>query len=600
MAEALPLQPDDPRRLGGYEIVGRLGVGEQGAVFLGRSGGGPAGRSVAVKLLHARPGGDAAARARFTGAFRRARAVSGFCTAAIVAADVEDGRAYIVAEYVHGPSLQQLVVEEGPRGSGVLERVAVGTAVALAALHRAGAVHHDLKPANVLLGPDGPQVTDFGVAAGLEAIGAAPGGVAGEPFYLAPEQLSGSGAGPAADVFAWAGTLLYAATGKAPFGDDSTSEVTQRIVYDDPDVSALPESLQEIVADALAKAPDERPEARALLGRLLAEDGPLAGRMPASLAAEGRALAATPHAVPAPAAPEAEAEPEPEVVPVSGSPARADAAETSADLAAVPADETSADLAAVPGTGPAPAPEPSGVDHPTQAMAAMPAAVPSPALAAALRRAARDTDDHPTSLLEPVPGAAPGEATALIPGLPGEDARGDARTGGAGDGTAVLSLPRLKRGNHVLGVALSLTIGVLVGIAIIALVLLPQLNSDDDAPPASSGGAATGPVSAIPQTFAGTWKGTATNSRNGISFPIELTLQAGARTATAVYPKEGCTGTLTFTKGTGASVQMALAIAKPCTAGAVQITRQPDGSLQYVWAKALPGEPGYQGRLSRS
>ncbi|TDD92087.1 serine/threonine-protein kinase, partial [Actinomadura rubrisoli] len=289
MPEALPLQPGDPHRLGVYEITGRLGVGEQGAVFLGKA---PKARAVAVKLLHVRLSGEPVARSRFAGAFAAARKVSGFCTAAILDADVEGDRPYVVSECVDGPSLQQLVDEEGRRGDAVAERLAIGTAIALAAVHRAGALHHDLKPGNILLGRDGPRMSDFGIARALEAVNAAPAGrISEDPAYKAPEQLSGQGIGPAADVFAWAGTMLFAVTGKAPFGDDSPSEVMQRIVYDDPDLSEVPDSLREVMADALAKDPSDRPTAKKVLGRLLDESGPLAARMPASMVDEGRALA---------------------------------------------------------------------------------------------------------------------------------------------------------------------------------------------------------------------------------------------------------------------------------------------------------------------
>ncbi|MBO2456114.1 serine/threonine-protein kinase [Actinomadura violacea] len=303
MPEALPLQPGDPRRLGSYEVTGRLGVGEQGAVFLGRD---PAGGHVAVKLLHVRLSGEPVARSRFANAFASAQKVSGFCTAAILSADVEGDRPYVVSEWVDGPSLQQLVDEEGKRGGAVVERVAVGTAVALAAVHRAGAVHHGLKPGNVLLGRNGPRMADFGIARALEAVNAAPTGrITEDPAYKAPEQLSGSGIGPAADVFAWAATMLFAVTGKAPFGEGSPSEVMQRIIYEDPDLSEVPPSLQGIMRDAFAKDPAARPTAKRLLERLLDESSGLAGRMPPSMVEEGRALAgsAAPSAQPPPPPP---------------------------------------------------------------------------------------------------------------------------------------------------------------------------------------------------------------------------------------------------------------------------------------------------------
>jgi hypothetical protein len=198
----------------------------------------------------------------------------------------------------------------------------------------------------------------------------------------------------------------------------------------------------------------------------------------------------------------------------------------------------------------------------------------------------------------------------LIPGM------GAARDEDERDSTAVLALPveeprrglpdalarltRLRPGNHLLGVALSLTIGVLVGVAIIALVLLPQWRDDADGSPGP--GAAPPddrPVSSVPDGFSGTWKGTAVNPSRGASFPIEVTFKGGEKTATAVYPRSHCTGTLTLTEGTNRRLTMALAIPKPCTNGTVHVTRQPDGTLQYAWS--TPGQPqlGYQGKLTR-
>ncbi|QKG23131.1 serine/threonine-protein kinase [Actinomadura verrucosospora] len=350
MPEALPLQPGDPRRLGSYEITGRLGVGEQGAVFLGRD---PAGGDVAVKLLHVRLSGEPVARSRFANAFAPAQKVSGFCTAAILSADVEGDRPYVVSEWIDGPSLQQLVDEEGKRGGAVVERVAVGTAVALAAVHRAGAVHHGLKPGNVLLGRNGPRMADFGIARALEAVNAAPTGrITEDPAYKAPEQLSGSGIGPAADVFAWAATMLFAATGKPPFGDGSPSEVMQHIIYEDPDLSEVPPSLQEIMRDAFAKDPAARPTAKQLLERLLDESSGLAGRMPPSMVDEGRALAGS--AVPS-------AQPSPPPAPPAAQPAGAPAqpAGPVAPPTGPPTPQGPPPQGPPPGAGPAPMPPPA-------------------------------------------------------------------------------------------------------------------------------------------------------------------------------------------------------------------------------------------------
>ncbi|GAA2620566.1 serine/threonine-protein kinase [Actinomadura fulvescens] len=647
MAEALPLQPGDPRQLGDYEIIGRLGVGEQGAVFLGRS---PAGGTVAVKLLHLRLSGEPAARARFAGAFAAARRVSGFCTAAIIDADVESDRPYVVSEYVGGPSLHRLVTEEGPRGGAVTERLAAGMAVALAAAHRAGAVHHDFKPGNVLLGRDGPRVTDLGVARALEAVTAAPTGrVTDDPSYKAPEQLRGVGIGPAADIFAWGATLLFAVTGSAPFGEDSQSEVMQRIVYDEPDLSALPESLREVVGDALAKEPDDRPAARDVLDRLVGTEGTLADRLPDRMVTEGRALAAASAPVPGPA-PAGPAAPrsQPTITvrpPISVPPALRNEMEVTrpespagapAGKAArvgqaeevppgVRSDEATQAMPAVPAhpqalpparppTPPAGPGSPAGPAAPGGPGSPAPAGPGSPAGPASPRNPAGPGSPGglagPLSLPAAIP--APAESSErvphLIPGmdtgaqrqLPDDDQRHHTAVLAAPPVSRMPRMPRFRRpDNHVLGVAASLTIGVLVGIAIIALVLWPQLKGDSDDSPQTRPANDDRPVSTIPASFAGTWKGTAVNARSSASFPIEVTFQAGNKVAQARL-NNNCVGTLTLTSGTTQRLEMSLTVAKPCTSGNVRVVRQPDGTLQYAWMHQPGADPGYQGKLRKA
>ncbi|MFC7732455.1 bifunctional serine/threonine-protein kinase/ABC transporter substrate-binding protein [Actinomadura keratinilytica] len=262
-----PLLPDDPTRIGAYTLTGRLGEGGQGAVYLGRDAGG---RQVAVKLLHARLSRDPAARSRFVRELEVAQRVAGFCTARVLDADIDGNRPYIVSEFVSGPSLAALVRDEGPMDDSALLRLAIGTATALAAIHRAGIVHRDFRPQNVLMGAGGPRVIDFGIARALgDDTAIVTSQVVGTPAYMAPEQVAGGAIGPAADMFAWGGTLLFAATGRPPFGGDSVPAVMHRVLHAEADVGVLPGPLAEIVGACLAKAPERRPSAQDVLLRLL-------------------------------------------------------------------------------------------------------------------------------------------------------------------------------------------------------------------------------------------------------------------------------------------------------------------------------------------
>jgi hypothetical protein len=266
MPEPGPLRSGDPETIAGYRLTGLLGEGGQGSVYLGE---GPGGDRVAVKVLHVWLGGSPAARKRFAREVAATARVAPFCTARVLAADVEGDRPFLVSEYVEGPSLRASVEERGPLDPDTLRRLAIGTLTALAAIHDAGIVHRDFTPGNVLLSAEGPRVVDFGIARVLDAAGTVTGQAIGTPAYLAPEQFSGGPLGPAVDLFAWACTMVFAASGTPPFGNDTVPAVLARILHGEPDLGGLAEPVRGMAAACLAKDPAARPGAHGLIRELL-------------------------------------------------------------------------------------------------------------------------------------------------------------------------------------------------------------------------------------------------------------------------------------------------------------------------------------------
>lgn len=263
-----PLAESDPRQLGRFKVLGLLGEGGMGRVYLGRS---PGGWAVAIKVIHAGLAADPAFRARFAHEVATARAVGGIYTASVVDADTAAERPWLAVEYVAGPSLSDAVTAGGPLPLPAVLRLGLGLAEALQAIHAAGVVHRDLKPSNVLLAADGPRVIDFGIARAAEHSSLTrTGTILGSAGFMAPEQITGGETGPAADVFALGAVLTFAATGQGPFGEGRTEALAYRVVYADPTLNDVPHPVREIVARCLAKDQRYRPAPGEVIAALAA------------------------------------------------------------------------------------------------------------------------------------------------------------------------------------------------------------------------------------------------------------------------------------------------------------------------------------------
>lgn len=247
------LRAGDPRGVGPYRFLGRLGSGGMGLVCLAR---GPDHRLAAVKLIHKDIAADPDYRRRFTREVRAAATLNGRFTAALLAADPDAAQPWYAAEFIDGPTVGEVVRRSGPLPVPALRALAAGLADAVAALESVGLVHRDLKPDNILLAADGPKLIDFGLAhretdSALTRVGS----VLGSPGYMSPEQISGQAVETASDVFALGAVLTYAAQGHGPFGAGPAEVLTYRTRFVEPQLSDVPEEFRALLLRCLAKNP---------------------------------------------------------------------------------------------------------------------------------------------------------------------------------------------------------------------------------------------------------------------------------------------------------------------------------------------------------
>ncbi|MFE5292338.1 serine/threonine-protein kinase [Isoptericola sp. NPDC056618] len=299
-----PLTADDPEELGGHRLLGRIGRGGMGMVYLGTM---RSGRRLAIKVIRADYAEDAEFRARFEREVTAALRVRGPFLAALIDADLASATPWLATEYVPGPTLARRVTQDGPLPPAEVRTLVGHVAEALHAVHRAGMVHRDIKPDNVLLGPDGPCVIDLGIAQAADATALThAGSPLGTPVFMAPEQARGEDVSPATDVWALGGVALFAATGSRPFGQGRPDLMYYRVVHEDPQLEGCPEELLPFVRACLTKDPAARPRVREILDAQPDLPGPPAApakAQPVAPVAPVAPVGADAPAAPAPAPP---------------------------------------------------------------------------------------------------------------------------------------------------------------------------------------------------------------------------------------------------------------------------------------------------------
>ncbi|MEV5979823.1 protein kinase [Streptomyces sp. NPDC052114] len=561
-----PLEADEPTAIGPYRLLGRLGSGGMGRVYLGRSAGG---RTVAVKVVHPHFALDEEFRARFRREVDAARRVGGDWTAPVLDADPEASVPWVATGYAAGPSLTEAVREGAPLPEHSVRVLGAGLAEALAHVHGLGLVHRDVKPSNVLLTLDGPRLIDFGIARATDGTASltSTGVSIGSPGYMAPEQILGKGVTGAADVFSLGAVLVYGATGESPFPGDSSAALLYKVVHEEPELGALTGDLRELAAACLAKDATARPRPEEL-ARSLAPQGA------AALVAAGWL-------------------PGPVVERVSRSAVRLLDLDTGAGAAAAPA---SAAVDAPSGPVAFNTPSVEGTfGPPDPAYASSGPSAPSPAYA----------DAAPVAVPEPRSEPAPGKLSVSVAATSAPD-------GPDGRGRKVSCTVALA----VAGALAAVTVG-----SVFVFGMLPKdEDTNNDAggrPPAATAtpsdpadGSASPSTGKVPEAYLGQWRGKAAASDGAVplgTFTVTLRqAKPGERVGTVLQNDpigNTCTDVLTLTSVTQKELVATGKGAKgnggQCAQTAHTVYLRPDGKdLMYASDDPDAGDPG--ARLSRT
>ncbi|GGO57440.1 serine/threonine protein kinase [Streptomyces daqingensis] len=639
-----PLEPDDPRTVGPYRLLRRLGAGGMGRVYLGRS---PSGRTVAVKVVHPHYAADEQFRRRFRREVASARRVgtappaSGGAdspaaqwTAPVLDADPGASAPWVATGYVAGPSVQQAVGEHGPLPERSVRILGGGLAEALRHVHGLGLVHRDVKPSNVMLTPGGPRLIDFGIAratagtASLTSTGAS----IGSPGYMSPEQVLGEETGPASDVFSLGAVLVYAATGEAPFRGDSSAVLLYKVVHEDPELGSLSGELREIAASCLDKDPGRRPSP-ARLAELPGGEGTAGtaaatmrdGWLPAPIveqisrrvielldlepSEQGGGFTAGPGGSDGSGGGPADAGPESGPVPFTTpsetplparQPQQPPVAAGRPDPADLPDGSDGSDGAETPGQP----------DRPGVPGRSWPSWQPAPLSGASEAPAAA--------------GVQPGERSGTGPGAVADGASNGGAPDGAASGGGVPAAPSARpgialtasaeRSKRQVSCSLVLTVACLLAVALLGTYFfrfLPGSSGGGDAgapaPPADSH-AGESRKEEVPDGFAGTWQGRVVFADGESVGTMRVTFERGAAGRKAAHggPVEDGTacdadyeldavsdGTLRMTPSAPDGPEV-------CADGQpVEFTLRDDGTLRYTSRASGPGEPGAEATLRK-